>query len=277
LEFIPERTSYGDGNPQSNCAMLPLFSLRGRQLCEASNGMRTIGLIGGMSWESTAVYYRRLNEQVRDRLGGLHSADILMRSVNFDAIVSLQKQGRWDDASRVLVDIARGLERGGAGCVLICTNTMHKLADEVQEALSIPLLHIADVTAAAIEAENLKRPLLLATRYTMEQEFYITRLRDKFGLDPIIPDADDRTVIHDIIFDELCQGIVREESRARYLGAIARGKANGADSVILGCTEIGLLVGPEHIDLPVFDSTLLHADAAIEFSIVQPAPHPRAA
>ena len=204
--------------------------------------MRTIGLIGGMSWESTAVYYRRLNEQVRDRLGGLHSADILMRSVDFDAIVGLQKQGHWDEASRILVDIARGLENGGAGCVLICTNTMHKLADEVQQAVSIPLLHIADATAAAIDAERLKRPQLLATRYTMEQDFYVARLRERFGLDPIIPDADDRTVIHDIIFDELCQGIVREESRKLYLDIIARGKERGADSVILGCTEIGLLV-----------------------------------
>jgi len=239
--------------------------------------MQTIGLIGGMSWESTAVYYRRLNEQVRDRLGGLHSADILMRSVDFDAIVGLQKRGHWDEASRILVDIARGLEHGGAGCVLICTNTMHKLADEVQQAVSIPLLHIADVTAAAIKAEGLKRPQLLATRYTMEQDFYVARLRERFGLDPVIPDADDRTVIHDIIFDELCQGIVRDESRKLYLDIIARGKAQGADSVILGCTEICLLVGPEHIDLPVFDSTLLHADAAIEFSMVKQTPHPRAA
>jgi aspartate racemase len=239
--------------------------------------MQTIGLIGGMSWESTAVYYRRLNEQARKRLGGLHSADILMRSVDFDAIVSLQKQGLWDQASRILVDIARGLEQGGAGCVLICTNTMHKLADEIQQAVSIPLLHIADVTATAIRDESLKRPLLLATRYTMEQDFYVARLRERFGLDPVIPDADDRTVIHNIIFDELCQGIVRGESRQLYLDAIARGKAQGADSVILGCTEICLLVGPEHIDLPVFDSTLLHADAALEFSMAKPTPRPRAA
>lgn len=239
--------------------------------------MQTIGLIGGMSWESTAVYYRRLNEQVRDRLGGLHSADILMRSVDFDAIVSLQKQGRWDEACQVLANIARGLEQGGAGCLLICTNTMHKLADEVQQAVSIPLLHIADVTAAAIKAEGLKRPLLLATRYTMEQDFYVARLRERFRLDPVIPDADDRTVIHDIIFDELCQGIVSDDSRTRYLDVIARGKAQGADSVILGCTEICLLVGPQHIDLPVFDSTLLHADAAIEFAMSKETPRPRAA
>jgi aspartate racemase len=239
--------------------------------------MQTIGLIGGMSWESTAVYYRRLNEQVRTQLGGLHSADILMRSVDFDAIVSLQKQGRWNEACQILTDIARSLEGGGAGCLLICTNTMHKLADEVQRAVSIPLLHIADVTAAAVKAAGLRRPLLLATRYTMEQDFYVTRLRQGFGLDPVIPDAADRAVIHDIIFDELCQGIVRDESRRRYLEVIARGKAQDADGVILGCTEICLLVGPDHIDLPVFDSTLLHADAALEFAMAQETPRPRAA
>jgi aspartate racemase len=244
---------------------------------ERAAAMRTIGLIGGMSWESTAVYYRRLNEQVRTRLGGLHSADILMRSVDFDAIVSLQKQGRWDEACQILADIARALEAGGAGCLLICTNTMHKLAEKVQQAVSIPLLHIADVTANAIKVVDLKRPLLLATRYTMEQDFYVARLRDGFGLDPVIPDTDDRTVIHDIIFDELCQGIVSEASRKLYLDAIARGRARGADSVILGCTEICLLIGPDHIDLPVFDSTLLHADAAIDFSMAKGAPHPRAA
>ncbi|MET0971545.1 MAG: aspartate/glutamate racemase family protein [Tardiphaga sp.] len=239
--------------------------------------MRTIGLIGGMSWESTAVYYRRLNEQVRTQLGGLNSADILMRSINFDAIVSLQKQGRWDEASDVLAGIARGLETGGAGCILICTNTMHKLADDVQRAVSIPLLHIADVTGAAVKAAGLQRPLLLATRYTMEQDFYLQRLRDGFDLDPVVPDEADRIAIHDIIFDELCQGIVREESRGRYLDAIARGKAQGADGVILGCTEICLLIGPEHCDLPVFDSTMLHADAALLFAMAEEELHPRAA
>ncbi|MGY3604477.1 MULTISPECIES: aspartate/glutamate racemase family protein [unclassified Bradyrhizobium] len=239
--------------------------------------MRTIGLIGGMSWESTAVYYRRLNEQVRTRLGGLHSAEILMRSVDFDAIVNLQKRGRWDEACRILANIARELEEGGAGCLLICTNTMHKLADEVQRAVSIPLLHIADVTASAIKAGGCKRPLLLATRYTMEQDFYVQRLREQFALDPIIPDEADRIAVHDIIFDELCQGVVSERSRRRYLDVIARGKLNGADSVILGCTEICLLVGPQHIDLPVFDSTMLHADAAVDFSMTKQASHPRAA
>jgi aspartate racemase len=239
--------------------------------------MQTIGLIGGMSWESTAVYYRRLNEQVRNRLGGLHSAEILMRSVDFDAIVSLQKQGRWDEACQVLAGIARALEEGGAGCLLICTNTMHKLADEVQRVVSIPLLHIADITADAIRSAGCSRPLLLATRYTMEQDFYVQRLRDHFALEPLVPDAGDRTIIHDIIFDELCQGIVSDPSRRLYLDVIARGKARGADSVILGCTEICLLVGPQHIDLPVFDSTALHADAAVEFSMTKWAPHPRKA
>ena len=238
--------------------------------------MQTIGLIGGMSWESTAVYYRLLNEQVRSRLGGLHSAEILMRSVDFDAIVNLQTQARWDEACAILADIARALEEGGAGCLLICTNTMHKLADEVQRAVSIPLLHIADVTAGAIHAAACKRPLLLATRYTMEQNFYVQRLRDHFALEPVIPDAADRTTIHDIIFDELCQGIVDNHSRQLYLDIIARGKSAGADSVILGCTEICLLVGPQHIDIPVFDSTALHADAAVEFSMTKRAPHARA-
>ena len=225
-----------------------------------------IGLIGGMSWESTAVYYRRLNQQVRDRFGGLRSADILMRSVDFEAIVALQKAGQWDQAERVLCDIARDLERAGAACLLICTNTMHKLADQVEQAVQVPLLHIADVTAEAVKAGGLQRPLLLATRYTMEQDFYLGRLRERHGLEPVVPDAGDRAIIHDIIFDELCRGVVLDASRLRYLEIIERGRASGADSVILGCTEIGLLIGPEHTDLTVFDSTLLHADAAVDFA-----------
>jgi aspartate racemase len=239
--------------------------------------MQTIGLIGGMSWESTAVYYRRLNEQVRARLGGLHSAEILLRSVDFEVIVALQKSGRWEEASRVLATIARELEQAGAKCVLICTNTMHKLADEVQQAVSIPLLHIADVTAASVAAARVKRPLLLATRYTMEQDFYLERLRERHALQPIVPAAEDRTIVHDIIFDELCRGIIRDESRRHYLDVVERGKVQGADGVILGCTEICLLIGPEHIDLPVFDSTMLHADAAVDFSMPQRPSHPRAA
>jgi aspartate racemase len=229
--------------------------------------MRTIGLLGGMSWESTAVYYRRINESVRDRLGGLHSAKVIMHSVDFESIVELQKADAWDQAGAVLARLARSLETAGADCVLICTNTMHKLADTVQRAVSIPLLHITDVTGQAVASAGSRRPLLLATRYTMEQDFYLSQLRDKHGLSPLVPDAEDRTTVHDIIFNELCCGVVHETSRRRYLDIIATVKAAGADSVILGCTEIGLLIGPQHLDLPAFDSTLLHADAAVAFAL----------
>lgn len=229
--------------------------------------MRTIGLIGGMSWESTAVYYRRINEQVRERCGALHSAEVIVHSVDFERIVALQLAGDWDAAGRALGDIARNLERSGAACMLICTNTMHKIAPAVAEAIGVPLLHITDVTGEAVQRAGSKRPLLLATRYTMEQDFYIDRLRATWGLDPIVPDEADRQVVHDVIFKELCCGIVREEARTDYLEIIARGKAQGADSVILGCTEIGLLIGPEDVDLPALDSTLLHADAAVDYAL----------
>jgi aspartate racemase len=229
--------------------------------------MRTIGLIGGMSWESTAVYYRRINEQVRTRLGGLHSADVVMRSVDFAGIVGLQKADRWDDAAAVLSAIGRDLQSAGAACLLICTNTMHKLADSVQRAVDVPLLHIVDVTAEALLAAGVRRPLLLATRYTMEQDFYLARLRDQHGIAAIVPAEADRAIVHDVIFDELCQGIVKDSSRQRFVDIIARSRAAGADSVILGCTEIGLLIGPQDIDLPTFDSTLLHADAAVAFAL----------
>lgn len=229
--------------------------------------MRTIGLLGGMSWESTAVYYRRINEQVRDQLGGLHSAEVLMRSVNFDDIVGLQRANEWHEAGAVLSSLAGDLERAGAACIVICTNTMHKLADTIQNAVSVPLLHIADATAEAVKKTSARRPLLLATRYTMEHDFYVSRLREDCDLDVFVPEADDRTAVHQIIFDELCCGTVLESSRRRYIDIINRGRANGADSVILGCTEIGLLIGPKDIDLPVFDSTLIHADAAVRFSL----------
>jgi aspartate racemase len=229
--------------------------------------MRTIGLLGGMSWESTAVYYRRINERVRECLGGLHSAEVLMRSVDFDRIVALQKADAWDEAGAELAQLARGLEMAGADCVLICTNTMHKLAAIVQEAISVPLLHITNTTGEAIQAAGHRRPLLLATRYTMEQDFYLSRLRDQFDLAPIVPGNDDRTLVHDVIFEELCCGQVRDASRQRYIEVIDKAKAAGADSVIFGCTEIGLLIGPQHFDLPAFDSTLLHADAAVAFAL----------
>jgi aspartate racemase len=228
--------------------------------------MQAIGLIGGMSWESTAVYYRRLNEQVRAQLGGLHSAEIIMRSVDFADIVKLQQADNWDEACRILSRIARDLQNAGARCILICTNTMHKLADRVQRAIDIPLIHIVDVTAEALQAAGVSRPLLLATRYTMEHDFYLSRLH-AHGIEAIVPEPTDRQAVHDIIFDELCRGVVCDVSRQRYVDVIARGKSSGADSVVLGCTEIGLLIGQEHTALPAFDSTLLHADAAVSFSL----------
>ncbi|PKU25363.1 aspartate/glutamate racemase family protein [Telmatospirillum siberiense] len=230
--------------------------------------MKPIGLIGGMSWESTAVYYRHLNEQVRRRLGGLHSADILLRSFDFARIVDLQTRGAWTQAAAELADAAGALEAAGAGVILICTNTMHKVAAEVQAAIGIPLLHIADTTGAAVVAAGCRRPLLLATRYTMEQTFYVDRLTSRHGLAPLLPDAAERAIVHGVIFDELCQGILREDSRTAFRAIMEQGRRNGADSVILGCTEIGLLVGPSDIDLPVFDSTLLHADAALDLMSV---------
>lgn len=232
--------------------------------------MSTIGLIGGMSWESTAVYYRRLNEQIRARLGGLHSCDVLLHSVDFENIVKLQKAGAWDEAGTVLSTIAVELERAGATCILVCTNTMHKLADRIEAAVRVPLLHIVDAVGVALQTAGLKRPLLLATRFTMEQDFYLSRLQNRYGISAIVPGADDRQLVHDVIFDELCRGRVEEGSRRRYLDVIARGKARGADGVILGCTEIGLLIRPEDVDLPTFDSTILHADAAVDFALGAP-------
>jgi len=229
--------------------------------------MRMIGLIGGMSWESTAVYYRRINEQMRARLGGLHSADVVMRSVDFAGIVGLQQADAWNEAAMVLANIGRDLRNSGAACLLICTNTMHKLADAVQSEVDVPLLHIVDVTAEALKAAGVKRPLLLATRYTMEQDFYLSRLRERHGINAMVPAAADRTIVHNVIFEELCQGMIRAESRQLYIDIVARGQAAGADSVILGCTEIGLLLDPRNIALPTFDSTLLHADAAVDFAL----------
>lgn len=228
--------------------------------------MKTIGLIGGMSWESTAVYYRLLNEAARTRLGGLHSAEILLRSVDFARIVAMQTAGRWDLAAEALAAEARRLERGGADCVLICTNTMHLVSDTVAKAVQIPLIDIIAETAAALKAAGRKRPLLLATRYTMEHGFYAERMA-KAGIEVQVPDADGRARLHGIIFEELCRGIVREESRTVVQALIERGRDDGADSVILGCTEICLLIDPDRQVLPGFDSTTIHADAALRFAV----------
>ena len=233
--------------------------------------MKTIGLIGGMSWESTAIYYARLNQQMQRRRGGFSSAEILLRSVDFARIVALQQRGAWDEAAEDMIAQARALERGGADMVLICTNTMHRVADAVAQAISVPLLHIVDVVAAALKARGLRRPLLLATRYTMEQDFWLGRMRDRHGLSPLVPaSADDRGLVHTVIFDELCHGLVRDASRAAFCAVIESGKLAGADGVILGCTEIGMLVGPNDTELPIFDSTFLHADAALDLALAEP-------
>ncbi|WP_084518697.1 MULTISPECIES: aspartate/glutamate racemase family protein [Bradyrhizobium] len=231
---------------------------------------QTIGLIGGMSWESTAIYYKEINEIVRRRRGGLASADILLRSVNFEDINALQRAGDWEQAAKRLAKIARQLVDGGAGCILICTNTMHLIADTVAENLGVPLIHIIDVTGAALVTASIKRPLLLATLYTMEQPFYCDRLRERFDLSPIVPDEKDRSRIHNVIFNELCCGVISDQSRQAFIEIIARGRARGADAVILGCTEIGLLIGPEHTQLSLFDSAKLHAKAAADFADGKP-------
>lgn len=228
--------------------------------------MKTIGLIGGMSFESSAVYYRMVNEAVRARLGGLSSAEVILHSVNFEDIVCMQKAGRWDDAARRLGDAAAGLERAGADCVLICTNTMHLVADAVAARISVPLLHIIDETAAALSRANAQRPLLLATRYTMEHGFYAQRMK-ALGIEVMVPDEADRTVAHDIIFNELCAGHVKDSSRRQMLAIIEKARLAGADSVILGCTEICLLLDPSALPLPGFDSTEIHAGAAVDFAL----------
>jgi aspartate racemase len=228
---------------------------------------KVIGLIGGMSWESSAEYYRIINEQVRARLGGLRSARCLMWSFDFAEVEALQHAGRWDDATALMIEAARRLERGGADFVLLCTNTMHRMADEVQAAIGLPLLHIADPTAERIREAGFRRVGLLGTAFTMEQTFYKGRLADRHGLEVLVPDDEDRARVHRIIYDELVQGVVESSSRAAYREVIARLVARGAEAVILGCTEIMLLVRPEDSSVPLFDTTTIHAEAAVEMAI----------
>ncbi|OKJ13703.1 aspartate/glutamate racemase family protein [Kitasatospora sp. CB01950] len=224
--------------------------------------MKTIGLLGGMSWESTAEYYRLLNELTRERLGGLHSAKCVLYSVDFAEIEQLQAAGRWQEAGELLAAAARSVEAAGADLLLICTNTMHKVADQVAAAIGIPLLHLADATAEAVLAAGVERVGLLGTAFTMEQDFYRERLAGH-GLEVIVPDAAGRELVHRVIYQELCLGVVREESRAAYRGVIAELVAAGAQGVILGCTEIELLVGAEDSPVPVFPTTRIHASAAV--------------
>jgi len=231
------------------------------------NKAAVIGLIGGMSWESSAEYYRIINRAVRERLGAAHSARILMWSVDFELIERLQHQGDWTALAEQMAEGARRLENGGADFLVLCTNTMHRLASDIARAVSIPLLHIADPTGEAAVAAGIKRVGLLGTRFTMEQAFYKDRLTERFGLDVVVPNETDRTTVHDIIYGELISGIVSEASRQAYRAVIARLVEDGAEGIILGCTEIMLLVGPEDSAAPIFDTTTLHALAAVDRSL----------
>ena len=228
--------------------------------------MKTIGLLGGMSWESTAEYYRLANELVRERRGGLHSADCVIRSVDFAVIEKLQSAGEWEAAGRLLASEARALEAAGADLIVLCTNTMHKVAPAIEAAISVPFLHIAETTASAIVSEGLATVGLLATRFTMEQDFYIDRLAAR-GITAIVPSETDRETVHRIIYDELCLGVIRDESRAQYQRIMRDLVERGAQGMVYGCTEIELLVGPRDTTVPVFPTTRLHVEAAVELSL----------
>jgi aspartate racemase len=229
--------------------------------------MKTIGMIGGMSWESSIEYYRILNETVKDRLGGLHSARSVMYSVDFAEIEIMQSEGHWEQATQVMVEAARHVEAGGADFLVICTNTMHKMADAVEAAIHIPLLHIADATARAVKTQGFSKIALLGTKFTMEEDFYRLRLAKKYGLEVLIPDMEDREIIHSVIYDELVLGDIKPESREKYKRIIGKLIAAGAQGIILGCTEIGLLVKQDDSRVPLFDTTYIHATSAVELAL----------
>jgi len=226
--------------------------------------MKTIGIIGGMSWESTATYYKQLNEGVKQQLGGLHSAKVILNSVDFSEVEALQRSGEWGKNAEILCDAAQSIERAGADFVLIATNTMHKVADQVQEAVSIPLLHIADSTGEALKKQGITKVGLLGTAFTMEQAFYKQRLTDKFGIEVLVPNGVQRKLVHDVIYNELCLGKIHRRSKDDYHTIINDLAMNGAQGVILGCTEIGLLVQQHETDVPLFDTVELHVQAAVE-------------
>lgn len=229
--------------------------------------MKVLGLLGGMSWESTIPYYRMINEQVKQRLGGLHSAKIVLYSVDFYEVERLQHQGDWEGAGRLLAGAATSLRAAGAEAIVICTNTMHKVADAVEQASGLPLIHIADATALQVQQQNIRRIGLLGTRFTMEQDFYRGRLQDKFAIEVVTPDAADRDVVHRIIYEELCLGKIVDASRDEYRRIIAKLEQQGAEGIIFGCTEIGLLVSAQDAAVPVFDTTAIHAHAAAAYAL----------
>jgi aspartate racemase len=229
--------------------------------------MKTIGMIGGMSWESSLEYYRIMNQAVKEKLGGFHSAQCILYSVDFDDVEKLQHQGDWESLTRLMIEAAQRVKKAGADFLVICTNTMHKMADEVQRAIQIPLLHIADVTAGAVKANGQSRVGLLGTKFTMEQDFYKGRLKEIHGLDVLIPEDKERQVIHDILYNELCLGEIKELSREKFQSIIQNLVKRGAQGVILGCTEIPLIVRQEDYEIPLYDTTALHAQAAVDFAL----------
>jgi len=229
--------------------------------------MKTIGLIGGMSWESSIEYYRIINQEVQKKLGGLHSAKSVMVSVDFAEVEALQKTGQWFEAGEIMATAARALELGGADFVMLCTNTMHKLTNEIQKSIHIPFLHIADATAIRITQGGLHRVGLLGTRFTMEEDFYKGRLVDKYGLDILVPDVEQRILIHDVIYSELCAGIINSSSRIAFSQIMGGLVQKGAEGIILGCTEIGLLVHQQDCTVKLFDTTRIHAETAVDFAL----------
>jgi aspartate racemase len=229
--------------------------------------MKTIGMIGGMSWESSLEYYRIMNQAVKEKLGGFHSAQCILYSVDFDDVEKLQHQGDWESLTRLMIEAAQRVKKAGSDFLVICTNTMHKMADEVQRAIQIPLLHIADVTAGAVKANGQSRVGLLGTKFTMEQDFYKGRLKEMHGIDVLIPDDKERQVIHDILYNELCLGEIKELSKEKFLSIIQNLVKRGAQGVILGCTEIPLIVRQEDYEIHLYDTTALHARAAVDFAL----------
>ena len=229
--------------------------------------MKTIGMIGGMSWESTLSYYKAINEGVKAALGGLNSAQICLYSVNFEPIEKLQHEGKWDETAQLLAQAAKSVEAGGADFLLICTNTMHKVAPEIEAQISIPILHIADATAKQLQQDGIERVGLLGTRFTMEQEFYKGRLQQQFGIDVLIPDAEQRQQVHRVIYEELCLGTIRPESRAQYVEIVEDLHRRGAQAVILGCTEIALLIQQHDTDVPLYDTTKIHAEQTVQLAL----------
>jgi len=229
--------------------------------------MKTIGMLGGMSWESTASYYKTINQGVKQKLGGLSSAEVCLYSVNFEEIEKLQHAGQWDETALILSKAAQSVEAGGADFLIICTNTMHKVAEQIQRNISIPLLHIADATAAKLVKKGITKAGLLGTRFTMEQDFYKDRLTERFGIEVVVPSSNDQTIVHNVIYDELCRGVINPDSKEQYLTIVKNLFEQGAQAVILGCTEIALLINQNDTSVPLYDTTEIHAEAAVNLAL----------